>query len=152
DVIASWPDLRNPVPLSVEAEFGFSKTRHKVRHYPGATDEAPPPSTVILTSKLHLEPDKRVFQGDSELSFSGESEYVAGASPYVFRPRPPDGSRIMQPYFPDPLGAARAQALRDWFVAGYGPSRLLPGAGKAARQSEPTIDRLRPLFGESPIG
>jgi hypothetical protein len=52
----------------------------------------------------------------------------------------------------DPLAAARVQALPDWFVAGYGPSRLLPAAGKAARQSDPTLDRLRPLFGESLIG
>jgi hypothetical protein len=152
DVIASWFDLRNPVPLSVEADFGFSETRHKIRHYPGEADGAPPPSEVQLTSKLSLEPDKRVFSGVSKYVFSGVSEYVPGASPYVFRPSPPDGSRIFQTWFPDPLGVARAQALRDWFVAGYGPSRLLPGAGKAARQSEPTLDRLRPLFGESLIG
>lgn len=24
DVVTSWPDLRNPVPLSIESEFGFS--------------------------------------------------------------------------------------------------------------------------------
>src|SRR5277367_2182911 len=35
DVIASWPDLRNPAPLTVEieAEFGFSETRHSRRQY-----------------------------------------------------------------------------------------------------------------------
>lgn len=144
DVIASWPDLRNPVPLSIEAELGFGKVRHKDRHYPGEASGALPPPTVLLESKLSLDPDKRIF--------SGGSSYVAGASPYALRPRPPDGSRIHQPHFPDPLAAARNAALPHWFVAGYGPSRILPAAGKAARQSEPTLDRLRPLFGESLIG
>ena len=127
DVIASWPDLRNPVPLSIEAEFGFSKTRHGHRRYPGSLFRAPGLAPRLL-STLHLEPDKRVFQGSSR--------YVEGAN---------------QPLL-DPLAVARAQALSDWFVAGYGPSRLLPAAGKAGRQSEPTLDRLRPLFGESLIG
>jgi hypothetical protein len=153
DVIASWPDLRNPVPLSIEAEFGFGKVRHKDRQYPGEAEGAPPPPIVLLQSKLGLEPDKRVF--------SGGSTYVPGASPYMFRPRPQDGSRIYQPYFPDPLAVARFpdplavarnSGLPHWFVAGYGPSRLLPAAGKAGRQSEPSLDRLRPLFGESLIG
>jgi hypothetical protein len=76
---------------------------------------------------LGLEPDKRVF--------SGRSGYVGVDS-------------SMQ----DPLTDARSQALPDWFVAGYGPSRLLPSAGKAARLSDPPLDRLRPLFGESLIG
>jgi hypothetical protein len=144
DVIASWPDLRNPVPLSIEAEFGFGEARHKDRHYPGEAKGAPVPPTVRLRSKLGLEPDQRVF--------SGGSTYVAGVSPPMLRPSPPDGSRTYQNYYPDPLGVARSQALPGWFVAGYGPSRLLPSAGKAARQSDPTLDRLRPLFGETLIG
>ena len=144
DVIASWPDLRNPVPLSIEAEFGFSETGNRLRRYPGEATGASPPPSVRLRSKLSLEPEKRVF--------GGGSEYVSGASPYVFRPSAPDGSRVYHSIYSDPLAAARGQALADWFVAGYGPSRLLPGAGKTARQSEPTLDRLRPLFGESLIG
>src|SRR5512132_216682 len=143
DVIASWPDLRNPVPLSIEAEFGFSEARHGHRHYPVEAKGARPASNVLLQSKLSLAPDKRVFAGDST--------YVRG-TPYAFRPSAPDGSRIYQTFYADPLATARAQAPRDWFVAGYGPSRLLPGAGKTARQSEPILDRLRPLFGESLIG
>ncbi len=145
DVVASWPDLRSPgAPLSIEARFGFSKTRHRDRPYPGIVEGAPPPSTVLLESKLTLEQDKRVF--------GGGSKYDPRASPHMFRPSSPDGSRVYNAHVSDPLGAARAQGLRDWFVAGYGPSRLLPAAGKAARQSEPTLDRLRPLFGESLIG
>ncbi|MEO7594698.1 MAG: hypothetical protein ABI134_26020, partial [Byssovorax sp.] len=125
DVIASWPDLRNPVPLSVQAEFGFSEARNKVRRYPGkrlSSETAP-----RLTSILGLDPDKRVF--------SGASGYLGVKS---------SGQ--------DPLTDARSQALPDWFVAGYGPSRLLPNAGKAARLSDPILDRLRPLFGETLIG
>src|SRR3954452_23317175 len=35
DVVASWPDLRNPVDLSIDAVFGFSDLRHAQRTYPG---------------------------------------------------------------------------------------------------------------------
>ena len=124
DVVASWPDLREPVPISIETEFGFSEHRNNQREYPGkrVNSEVPP----ILTSTLALEADKRVFTGGS--SYAGVS-----------------GSQ-------DPLAEARSQAFADWFVAGYGPSRLLPSSGKVARQSDPTLDRLRPLFGESLIG
>jgi hypothetical protein len=131
DVVASWPDLRNPVPLAIEAEFGFSESRHERRRYPTWSRSGPIPGGTTperrLWSRLELEPGNRVF--------GGGSGYVGDEASY-----------------PDPLPTARRLALRDWFVAGYGPSRLLQGAGKIARQSEPTIDRLRPLFGESLIG
>lgn len=53
----------------------------------------------------------------------------------------------------DPLVHARtAPMVPGWFVAGYGPSRLLPAAGRAARQSEPQVDRLRSLFGDTLVG
>jgi hypothetical protein len=129
NVIASWPDLRNPVPLSIEAEFGFSETPHVDphhpgnRHYPGRTGDVPP----ILWSKLQLEPDKRVFSGGS-------------------------GYRDMGTDRRDPLARAREMAASYWFVAGYGPSRSLPSVAGAARQSDPVLDRLRSLFGESLIG
>ena len=127
DVIASWPDLREPVPLSIEAQFGFSEARNQRRPYPPPFPQGTAPAPR-LASTLGLEPDKRVF--------SGGSAYVG------FDNRPGE----------DPLTDARSHALRDWFIAGYGPSRRLPGAGKAARQSDPTLDRLRPLFGEDLIG
>jgi hypothetical protein len=130
DVIASWPDLRSPVSLEVEAEFGFSTERNHLRKYPGTPNSfllAGPAPAPILRSRLELEPDKRVFSGGS--SYVGIDSSV-----------------------PDPLTDARSQGLPDWFVAGYGPSRLLPSAGKTSRHNEPPIDRLRPLFGESLIG
>lgn len=150
DVIASWPDLRNPVALSIEAEFGFSEAHHKNRNYPGwgasvaagKVTSTPPPQPPRLRSTLGLEPDKRVFSGGSAYN----------PSPYAYAPSTPDGARTHHNHVPDPLGLARSQALPGWFVAGYGPSRLLPSAGKAARQSDPTLDRLRPLFGETLIG
>src|SRR5262249_1260660 len=58
DVVASWPDLRNPVPLNIAAEFGFSETRHGRRRYPGYK-LAPPGLVPRLSSTLRLEPDKR---------------------------------------------------------------------------------------------
>jgi hypothetical protein len=125
DVVASWPDLRNPVPLSVEAQFGFSESRHDRRIYPilRRPQAASPP---LLRSRLELHPDKRVFTGGSDYGTTYGSS--------------------------DPLTTARSQSLRDWFVAGYGPSRLLRSTGGISRQSDPTVDRLRSLFGESLIG
>lgn len=136
NVVASWPDLRNPVPLSIEAEFGFSEARHAVRDYPGkrVRGDAPP----VLWSRLELAPDKRVF--------SGGSGYVGVG----LQDEP--GYRGAKGLADDPLTAAHVFGLRDWFVAGYGPSRMLPRLGSAARQSEPLLDRLRPLFGEDLIG
>ena len=125
DVVASWPDLRDPVPLAIETEFGFSETRHERRTYPLLTPR--PVRAPRLVSRLELGPNKRVFDGTSGY----DAHFV------------PDE---------DPLGVARSTPLSDWFMAGYGPSRLLPSAGKVARQSDPTLDRLRPLFGESLIG
>ncbi|MBX3200544.1 MAG: AAA family ATPase [Labilithrix sp.] len=125
DVIASWPDLRDPVPLHVRAEFGFSDQRDGARQYPDLPQGAARPPR--LGSELTLAPDKRVFEGSSS--------YVGIA------PTPED-----------PLGRARSEALSDWFVAGYGPSRLLPATGKSPKLSDPMLDRLRPLFGESLIG
>src|ERR1043165_2853259 len=39
DVVASWPDLRRPrTTLSIDAEFGFSESRHAYRSYPDPMD------------------------------------------------------------------------------------------------------------------
>lgn len=125
DVIASWPDLRNPVALQVSACFGFSKERHSRRQYPDLQrpPELPPKE---LRSRLELPPDKRVFLGGSDYGTPIESS--------------------------DPLTTARSQNLPDWFVAGYGPSRLLPNIGMVPHLNDPTLDRLRSLFGASLIG
>lgn len=131
DVAASWPDLRRPVAVELDAEFGFSAARHARRSYPGRSPQSGSPR---LCSTLILEPDKRVFVG--------ASSYVGEAPPHG----PTAGSLF------DPLTDARSKGLRDWFVAGYGPSRLLPSPGNAARAPEPVVDRLRPLFGQSLIG
>ena len=126
DVIASWPDLRNPAaPLSVDACFGFSEERHSRRAYPELKrpPELPPKE---LRSRLELPPDKRVFLGGSDYGTPSESS--------------------------DPLTTARSQNLPDWFVAGYGPSRLLPNIGMVPHLNDPTLDRLRSLFGANLIG
>jgi len=147
DVVASWPDLRNPVPLSIESEFGFSETRHRSRRYPGWPENAVKagvePPAVKLLSKLDLNPDNRVFTGGSEYLGSGLHE---------FRRHDSNVGIVYVEAVRDPLTTARSQALPDWFVAGYGPSRLLPSPGKLSRQTDPILDRLRPLFGESLIG
>lgn len=125
ETVASWPDLRKPLAVSIETEFGFSESRHHRRRYPGA--QGRPAAPPRLTSKLTLEPDKRVF--------GGGSQYVGV---------PTIGT--------DPLTQARSEAQPDWFVAGYGPSRMLPSPAKPPRQSDPILDRVRPLFGDGLIG
>ncbi len=123
DVVASWPDLRDPQPIEVKAEFGFSEKRHSDRTYP---DRPRAPSPPHLWSRLELGLDKRVF--------TGGSGYVG------------------EPPVADPLTTARGQARRDWFVAGYGPSRLLRSTGMTPRPNDPPLDRLRSLFGHELIG
>ena len=145
DVVASWTDLRREEPQDavIDATFGFSKERHARRVYPGfdVSHENPgregaasPAPGIELRSSLRLAPGRRVL--------TGESRYE-GWPPWhrvdVAEPR-------------DVLTEARARGLRDWFVAGYGPTRLLPSPGKAARAFDPMQDRLRPLFGEALIG
>lgn len=125
DVIASWPDLRNPAPLRVETEFGFGEARHEPRGYPDLKYRRPA-SPPRLASYLALDPDRRVF--------SGSSSYV--------------GFQSAQ----DPLTVARARDESEWFVAGYGPSRLLRSVGMVPHQNDPSTDRLRSLFGEGLIG
>lgn len=124
DSVASWPDLRRWCTVEIDTELGFSAHRHRLREYPGIECPASPP---VVRSKLTLEHGKRVFGGGSE---------------YKHMPRGPG----------DPLTQARIDRLPDWFVAGYGPSRLLPSAGSAPKQPDPAIDRLKPLFGGSLIG
>ncbi len=144
DVVASWPDLRlaEPVEAAIDATFGFSRERHARREYPGfeiSRDDpsregaASPAPGIELLSTLRLPPGRRVLTGDSR--FIGWPPWSLDA------PEPQDILTI-----------ARAKSLRDWFVAGYGPTRLLPSPGKAARSFDPMQDRLRPLFGESLIG
>lgn len=125
DVIASWPDLRNPIPLSVDAQFGFSAARHGRRSYPD--QRRPPAAPPELWSHLDLQSDKRVFGGGS--GYAGMHDDAV-----------------------DPLTSARSQSLPDWFVAGYGPTRLLPNTGMTPRQNDPPLDRLRSLFGVPLIG
>lgn len=130
DVIASWPDLRRPgAALSIDAEFGFSATRHPWRSYPTQELDVRPLEVPVLQSRLSLDPGRTVFDGRS--TFDGE---LAGAD--------------------DPLAAARRQTLADWFVAGYGVRRMLRGVGTVdtQRQRDPSLDRLKPLFGEDVIG
>lgn len=130
DVIASWPDLRDRKPLHIDAEFGFSDGFwHRRRIYPGWPDSLPaiPEPPPRLWSRLELEPDKRVF--------TGGSGYIGIDTPRV-----------------DPLTRARSQGLPDWFVASYGPSRLLRSTGMVGRQIDSSLDRLRSLFGHGLIG
>ena len=135
DVVASWPDLRRakPVASTIEATFGFSAERHELRTYPGFPlgDAALNPTPdVELRSSVELYPRGRVLMGKS--SYGGRFKDIAGSE--------------------DVLTTARARELPLWFVAGYGPTRLLSSPGKASRTFDPMLDRLRPLFGESLIG
>jgi len=127
DVVASWPDLRRPAaPLSIDAEFGFGDGAGKgwSRTYPW-----PPPMPPRLHAHLQLEPDRSVFDGRAWFA------------------EDMDMNR-------DPLVAVRRENYPDWFVAGYGVRRMLRSVGTVdtQRQRDPSLDRLKPLFGEDVIG
>ncbi len=132
DVIDSWPDLRRPkATIEIDAEFEFSEERHARRAYlpnVGLLDRtfAGPPK---LRSRLSLSADRSVFDGESEFDTP-----VANST--------------------DPLAWARHENVADWFVAGYGASRLLRTAGSAdlQRRPDPSLDRLKPLFGAELLG
>ncbi|HEX4421962.1 MAG TPA: AAA family ATPase [Kofleriaceae bacterium] len=131
DVVSSWPDLRRPSSrLAIEAEFGFSATRHAWRSYPNeGTENFQPLDSPLLKAELLLEPGHSVFDGNA--TFLGQ----------------PGSSG-------DPLVAARRRNLADWFVAGYGVRRMLRSTGlfDKLRQYDPSLDRLKPLFGEDVVG
>jgi hypothetical protein len=125
DVVASWPDLRRPgAKVSIDAELGFSRSRHADRLYADSHPSQPP----LLRAHLDLEPGRSVFDGDAR-----------------FIDVDTEG---------DPLVAARRENYADWFVAGYGVRRMLRGVGTVdtQRQRNPALDRLKPLFGEDVIG
>jgi AAA domain, putative AbiEii toxin, Type IV TA system len=138
DVIESWPDLRRLRPngtrtksvtgtkIDIEATFGFSPEGHAQHTLSWLTASPAPP---ILHSRITLDPGRSVFDGGS--FFDGD-------------PRP---SR-------DPLMDARRENLPGGFVAGYGASRLLRAVGSTdtQRRPDPSVDRLRPLFGADLIG
>jgi hypothetical protein len=125
DVVSSWPDLRRPdAGLSIDAEFGFSSSRHTWRRYP----DLHPGDAPLLNTHLELVPGRSVFDGGAR--------FVGGNAE------------------PDPLVTARRENYPDWFVAGYGVRRMLRGVGTidTQRQRNPSLDRLKPLFGEDVIG
>lgn len=137
DVIESWPDLRRSRPngtgaknvtgtkIDIEATFGFREG-----HARGAASWLPPSrEPPILHSRITLDPERSVFDGGS------------------FFENAPDAAR-------DPLMDARRENLPGAFVAGYGASRLLRNVGSidTQRRSDPSVDRLRPLFGADLIG
>ncbi len=51
----------------------------------------------------------------------------------------------------NPLYTVRNKNLPDWFVAGYGTSRLLPRPGVGARPENPSLERVRTLFDQGKI-
>ena len=76
DVVASWPDLRKPVPLHIEAEFGFSDSAR--RTYPSNGVRVGPETR--LWSTLDLEP-----RSASSLDDRATSASTAGRA----KPTPP---------------------------------------------------------------
>lgn len=121
ELISSFPDGRydKPPPVDIRANFSFSERYHAQRTYPGL--EPKPTSPPVLTSHLHLEPGKRLFEGQSE---------------YLNLPQRAE----------NPVAEARMGDLRHWFVAGYGVNRLLHKPGASELHADPLMGRLNPLF------
>jgi hypothetical protein len=126
--VPSLPDRRRPKEeLRIEAHLHFGKLGHKRRKYPGLGRESRNPPQ--LHSTIHLDPGHSTLLGESAYRDDG--------------PSTPDGL--------SPLEDAVSQNLPDWFVAGYGTSRLLPHPFESKRPSLPSKQRLDSLFDRGEI-
>jgi len=87
-------------------------------------DEGPPAN---YRTHLHLEPNRTVFEGSAQLINERDRDIDLDTWPF---------------------------GGEDELVAGYGIRRMLDDIGTAARRrtKNPSLDRLKPLFGEGVIG
>lgn len=143
--VAAFPDRRVQDEVAIDAELGFSQDRHEHREYPGLkVKQAAPP---VLDAKLRIEPGSKLFYGSSQYGGQAPSQASAAAD---------RGDLLEQARAvlieANPLAQARAQGIRDWFVAGYGPHRLLPLPARSVSPDDPVLQRLQPLFGAPLIG
>ncbi|QRK12054.1 AAA family ATPase [Archangium violaceum] len=124
--VPSLPDRRTiGTALTIDAEFTFGANQHAQRRYPGIHPR--PESPPVIHSSVYLEPWHNVFDGKSDYDDPHEDENEPSSS------------------F-DPIEEARALNLPQWFVAGYGTTRLLPRPFGSDKVEDPILSRLNSLF------
>ncbi|WNG43531.1 ATP-binding protein [Archangium minus] len=122
--VPSLPDRRlTGRAMTIDAEFTFGANQHTQRKYPGIhpRPEFPP----VIYSNLWLSLGHSVFDGKSDYGDHRES--------------------VNEPSL-DPIEEARALNLPQWFVAGYGTTRLLPRPFASDKVEDPILSRLNSLF------
>lgn len=130
-VVANLRDRRSELPMQVRANFSFSELAlHSTANFPELL--TPPSPELRLVSSVSLTATERSLRGSSFYASSPEAamaevSYTGGA-----------------------LDSARAANTPLWFVAGYGVARSLPDAGRVPALDLPSIERMAPLFPDSP--
>lgn len=124
----SLPDRRRREGVQVSADFTFGAMAHKDRIYPGLKQR--PAAPPLIRSALSI------TSGHSTLK--GNSHYI----------KPDHGTN---PEEIDPIEDAASRNLENWFVAGYGTSRLLPLPLESKRPKDPSRERLSSLFDQGSI-
>ncbi len=124
--VGSLPDRRHPERSGkIIGDFTFSEVGHDLREYPFIDrPEAPP----MLRSSLEAMPERSTLRGESRYA-SVHAEAIGG----------------------DPVEEARSLNLKDWFVAGYGTTRVLPRPRASDRFEDVILSRLNPLFDKGSI-
>lgn len=139
--VPSLPDRRSPQEAClIEADFALAPTA---------------PERLVLPWK----PDEAVTRLVSHLGVPSGSAVMVGKSSYM-----DDHNRLVSPKAnlstfgldlapppTDPLREVRAQNLPDWFVVGYGTSRVLPEPETSPVPNDPARNRLASLFGRAAI-
>ncbi|MBM7112451.1 AAA family ATPase [Archangium primigenium] len=132
--VPSLPDRRREKGMTtINANFTFGMGRHLQRQYPerGQHLEKPP----LIDTSLFIDPGYSVFDG--------ASFYRDENSHQLDDPSSPVEVRLIRT---DPVEKARATNLPQWFVAGYGTSRLLPRPFASDKAEDPALSRLNSLF------
>ncbi len=107
----------------------------------------PPPEQPLLFWKtIAREIENGVIEGGLErLAAAAAKAYPFNAAFAALAPPAVPESPL------DPITAASSQSLADWFVAGYGTSRLLPHPTTSERPGDRVLSRLNSLFDRGDI-
>lgn len=127
NLVSQLRDRRSDAPMRIDALFQFSALPPGAeRPHPGLAESANQPEFLRHVPPTDLR--STVSLAADETSLRGESEY-------------PGRSQIK-----NPLDSARAKNVPLWFVAGYGVGRQLPESSARPSLSQPSIERMLPLF------
>ncbi len=156
--VVSLRDRRNPNgKMVLDAGFGFAPLDQHEREYPFWDDAAPPQR---LHSRLWLEKGAATLFGESDYQDSNGHappphtravEERVGVNVEGLSEEALDALVKVIRQSINPLDWARAQNLPHWLTVGYGVGRALPEPKTSPPPKDAARDRLRPLFGTSPV-